>query len=874
MASTDPPAPTFTIVTAVYNVDRYLDDFFESIHAQQHNHRGISIEIVAVDDGSTDESPATLERWQRQHPETVKVVRQENRGQGAARNLGLTLATGEWVTFTDPDDTLAPDYFSQVAACIDDNPDVAMVATARILHEEKEGRRHDGHPLRAMFATDRVLDLNRFPTFFHGSAPAAFFRLDWIREFQLHFDDRIRPNFEDGHFCGIYLLRSPQPVVAFLGSAHYYYRKRADQSSTLQTSRSKPSRYTDVPRYGYLGVLREGARLYGRAPEWAQNFIIYELSWYFQEDSAMASTAGAIGDVGAEFISILREISQELDDDVITGFSVRSFKQVWREALLHGLRGRTWHTPYVIMQRYQRDRRMLRIAYRYTGELPKEEFLDDEVPVTPASTKSWSMGYFGQPVVQERVVWLPIEGTLRVRLDNRGAELRTSTPGPPRMHVQPSSFYAERTPSPPRRTAKFKIGRSGPQTASGKHQISWLRRKLGPKKMALLRKVAANALVRRLFRDLWLVSDRVEDADDNGERLFEYLRTHRRDINAWFVLKKGTPDWDRMRRAGHRRLVPYGTWIWKIMMLDAQHVISSHCDLPVYRPRAVTALGPVRYRFTFLQHGVIKDDISRYLNQKEFDLMVTTTKAEHESIVGDASPYRLSERETKRVGLARFDRLVELASAQSNRPHKLVLIAPTWRDHLNLPLARGAYKREVRPDFAETDYAKNWLGLLAHPRREALAAEGYRIGFLPHPNVQSILPKLNLPSWVEPLSFDGDVQRLFAQCALMVTDYSSTVFNAAVANRPVVYFQFDADEVAQGSHIGRAGYFDYVDDGFGPVTRELDEAASEIERIARGGIDDKYQRRIDETFDLRDGRCCERTVNAIEDLTRTQPTRE
>ena len=53
--------------------------------------------------------------------------------------------------------------------------------------------------------------------------------------------------------------------------------------------------------------------------------------------------------------------------------------------------------------------------------------------------------------------------------------------------------------------------------------------------------------------------DRVHDADDNGERLFEYLRASRPDINAWFVLERGSADWKRLRNAGVRRMVAYGT---------------------------------------------------------------------------------------------------------------------------------------------------------------------------------------------------------------------------------------------------------------------------------------------------------------------------
>lgn len=81
-------------------------------------------------------------------------------------------------------------------------------------------------------------------------------------------------------------------MVGFLKSAHYHYRKRADQSSTMQTSGLQSSRLTDVPRYGYLDALRRGAQVYGgRAPEWLQNMIIYELSYYISPKDAAWSAS-------------------------------------------------------------------------------------------------------------------------------------------------------------------------------------------------------------------------------------------------------------------------------------------------------------------------------------------------------------------------------------------------------------------------------------------------------------------------------------------------------------------------------------------------------------------------------------------------------
>jgi len=138
---------------------------------------------------------------------------------------------------------------------------------------------------------------------------------------------------------------------------------------------------------------------------------------------------------------------------------------------------------------------------------------------------------------------------------------------------------------------------------------------------------------------------------------------------------------------------------------------------------------------------------------------------------------------------------------------------------------------------------------------------------MPHPNLQGVLGRLDLPGHVEPLAFAGtDVQELYARCALMITDYSSVVFNTAYLDRPAVYFQFDRDAPLGGAHVGRQGYFEYGRDGFGPVAATLAEAERAIVAAIQHGPrpTPEYQARIDATFPVRDGQACARVVEAIE----------
>ncbi len=836
-------------MTAAYNVDRYLAEFIDSIEQQTH---GLAdVEVIAVDDGSTDDTLVVLKQWAVRRPDVVTVLSQPNAGQGAARNLGMQHARGEWITMPDPDDILDSSYLERVATFLDAHPEAVMVATNRILRMDTTGAIRNSHPLRRMFrGGNQLVDLDLFPDYFHGSAAAAFVRRDVIDRAGLRFDVRIRPNFEDGHFCARYLLAADSVLVGFLRSARYLYRKRADGSSTLDTGLLKASRFTDVPRYGYLDVLTAGAPDGGYAPEWLQNFVIYELGHYFSADGRISGATAARDDVAAQFIDLLRQIAAKLDPEVIESYGLERFDRVWRDVMLHGLSGQSWSTPYAVVQEYDEDRKQVRVAYRFTGRAPDEQILHRGKPIQPEHGKIITYEFFDHPLLFERVAWLPVEGTLRVVLN--GHPVRLLAEWQPRAKTTVRSGHV-----------KTMLADELDELAKQR------RRKHTPRQKAVLR-LARSWPVRWVFRDAWVLMDRVHDADDNGERLFRYLRDRRGDVNAWFVVERGTPDWERLRRDGFgSRVVAHGGVAWRLLMLNCIEVASSHADVPVHRPPAIVRLREPGWKFSFLQHGVIKDDLSRWLNRKRVDLFVTSTPGEQESIAGDYTHYVYTSKEARMTGLPRFDRLLELGSQVPVEARDLVLVCPTWRSWLMPGLAVGSQRRAVHDDFLDTDYVRQWLALLSDQRlRDAVAARGLRLAFLPHPNIQPALPLLKLPDHVQALTFAGqDVQAMMARAAVMVTDYSSMAFNAAYLDRPVVYFQFDAALVNDGAHVGRAGYFQYERDGFGPVTDTVARAVDEVCRIVteqhcQPAPD--YQVRIADTFPQRDGRCCERTTRAIE----------
>ena len=96
-----------SIISPVYNVESYLDRCIQSILTQSY----YDIELILIDDGSTDGSSVLCDKWV-VNDSRVKVIHKENGGVSSARNVGLMVAHGEYLTFVDPDDFLAPDTYA------------------------------------------------------------------------------------------------------------------------------------------------------------------------------------------------------------------------------------------------------------------------------------------------------------------------------------------------------------------------------------------------------------------------------------------------------------------------------------------------------------------------------------------------------------------------------------------------------------------------------------------------------------------------------------------------------------------------------------------------------------------------------------------
>ncbi|EOL9051475.1 CDP-glycerol glycerophosphotransferase family protein [Cronobacter turicensis] len=814
----------YTVVSAVYNVSAFLDDYFEGFVRQRLNFKK-HIQLILVDDGSTDSSAEIIKRWQKKYPHNITYIYQENAGQSAARNNGLQHVTTDWVTFIDPDDFVDVNYFYNLDSFLyqHQDKDIKMVGCNTIMFYEAKNQYQDAHPLGFKFKKGNLLvPLCSMEKEIQLSASTAFFRTALIVSKDVCFDARVKPNFEDAHFVARYLQGDKTGHAAFLEHSKYYYRKRENGTSTLDTSWTKKERFLNVPEYGYLDILKNYHDKDGTVPVYIQRTVIYEIVWYLKwltnhDERCTFLTA----DEKRCFLNNFREIFAYLDKSTIMNFELAGAWFFQKIAMLSFFKGLQPDAQIVYIEKYDPYKHMVQLRY-FTHTPGLEQITMDGRDVIPAYAKTIRHDFMDETLLLERRLWVALGDAQQIIISVSQLPTRLSLGG--------------------------KQYKDGVHVINIKNYFSGIMPKYEKKSE---------------YHDAWIFIDRDTQADDNAEHLYRYVNNNYPERKIFFALKRESHDWERLQNEGFN-LIDFGSFEHALALGSCSKVISSHANHYV-----TNLLGPKMLagrHFVFLQHGVIKDDLSSWLNTKdEIDCFITSSQAEYYSIVEDLTKYNYSKKDVFLTGLPRHDVLIK----NKNIAEKLIVIMPTWRQNIVGKVLGDGDERAINPLFMESDFALRWKSVLHSPLLAAYANQyGYRVVFFPHFNILPYLDFFDAPDFIEIVTHgSGSIQRLFKRASLMITDYSSVAFDMAVQNKQSIYYQFDAKEFFAG-HVYSKGYFDYRKHGFGPVVETERELFKELNTLLKNNAvpSAKILKRINETFPFRDGFNCERTYQAIASL--------
>lgn len=293
----------FSIIIAFYNTEKYLKETIESVINQDIGFAD-NVQLILVDDGSSDNSKDIALEFSEKYPENIKVLTQENEGVSSARNLGLKHVEGKYINFLDGDDLLSENCLSKVNEFFKDHIEVNLVAIPLVLF----GKENKDHYLNYKFEKTGVIDLTNDYDCILLSSSSSFIRTSSIIN---NFNTDLI-SFEDALFINEILIDKMQYGV--VADATYKYRQRFDGTSATDDAFREKSVFTEKLYKAYLHLIDYSIKKHRKVVDFIQFLIVNDLNWtvkyrYFNDvfDKKEAD----------EFFKALRKVLSYIDDDII-----------------------------------------------------------------------------------------------------------------------------------------------------------------------------------------------------------------------------------------------------------------------------------------------------------------------------------------------------------------------------------------------------------------------------------------------------------------------------------------------------------------------------------------------------------------------------
>ena len=215
-----------SIIIPVYNVEKYLDKCVESIVNQTYQ----NLEILLIDDGSTDHSGEKCDEWTKKD-KRIKVIHKENEGVSSARNRGLREATGEYIGFVDSDDYIEKDMYEIMLKEMKKDTIEFVMCDFYMVTTEDEIQKSDSGEYSIEVMSKKQLIEKFYPA-------ASIWKCLFVREQlkNIKFNENMNIS-EDLKFICDYVLTNCENNSIFIKRKLYYYVRR--ENSITQTKESK-----------------------------------------------------------------------------------------------------------------------------------------------------------------------------------------------------------------------------------------------------------------------------------------------------------------------------------------------------------------------------------------------------------------------------------------------------------------------------------------------------------------------------------------------------------------------------------------------------------------------------------------------------------
>lgn len=892
----------FSVVMAIYNSEDYLENSIDSVINQTIGFEE-NVQLILVNDGSIDNSERICLDYQEKYPDNILVLSQENAGQASARNKGLQHIQGKYVNFLDSDDCLEENAFEEVFDFFEIHYDETDIVSIPIYFFEREKGKHITNG--KFDEGTRVIDLTEEPNNIQLHVNSSFIKNECFKEF--NFPTNVILS-EDVILVNKILLE--KKTLGVLNTTKYYYRKRFDESSTIDEVPSKKEYYNDKLTNYFLYLIDYAKSKEGEVPRFLQYVLAYDLQWVFE-----LSDLSVLDDVEKEeFFKHLREILDYIPSDVI--LNNRYIANPYRRDYFLSFKENDFHAEitednnvllkindYVAdnllnhkiwFDIIEFDNGFLNISGLFNSlydiknisiEAIREKEngeIDSFIGKYARYTSRRDIKYFDEifqfrnnfdmkiPITENETSKIMFRINYHKDGDNSNFEEDNVVSNYLNLDFQPHAKFSKIS------NYTFKDSNIIYFDNNVFNLIPYSYKNLIKKEYHALKNIFRTkehgykyAMFLRLAylisypifkiinmnKEIYLFEDRVNEADDNAMHLFKYAVNIDDNVKKYFVLSKDSSQYKELSKIG--KVLNHGSFRHKLMIFHTDKILSSHPYESFLNPfyglvdddRDLYA-GLISYKIYFIQHGVTLGNISNWLSKydKNLSLISVVSEREYDSFLEEG--YNYDKDIIQILGLPRFDNL-------KNNQNKQILIIPSWRNYL----------RGNRHSFLNSNYYKDLNSLLQNENLLKLIYEyGYNVVFKAHPELnkniegsdEKYIDLLDIPNEII-VSNEDSYQDLFNNSSIMITDYSSVFFDFAYLKKPIIYYQKEDD------YNYAFSYFDIETMGFGEIIKTEEDLISKMDYYLKSNciMEEEYQNRVDDFFKFKDQNNCKRVYDWI-----------
>ena len=863
-----------SVIIPIYNREKYIEESVNSILTQ--NYDISKIQIILIDDGSTDNSKKICEDLKKQHNNII-FIQQKNAGVSEARNTGIKHSDGKYILFLDSDDKLESKSLKLLVDFFNEHYDEIDLVTYPMKIYENEKAKPKRH-YRYKFYKDGtgVYDLTENPYLGQSTINVMIKNL---KVENIYFDKKMDYS-EDEAFNTHVLMRKKK--IGFCQEATYIYRKNV---GSITKNKSNPYyTFESLTQYNE-NLIHDFKDENNKIPKYIQAIILNNFRWRIKTDEIFPYHYDE-----EEFeiaISRIKNILNYVENGTILNMPNMP---IYHKFFIFKLKGLDLKACYgnhiftimsndeVLYSKETIEIAFMRFKINNSKNITilgcvksplceiikpqiffKYKNMSDEIIEKELQLEESGQSYYQSDIktnkfykfehqfnleeVQEFEFYALVNnGNTKLNAEYHFSERVVFHEGFKRFTILTENkkyFIKYRTDK-----NNFIIKKATKADIKNINKQNKIRyEKINPR-INIYR--MAESMV-KINHDIWLYYD-APNLYDNGYYQFLHDIKKKDGIKRFYVYdgnKKNLKT--KFSKKEQKSLIKFGTLKHKIYFLKSKKIITSDSILSLYCPfkKSIKWYRDIlNYELIYLQHGVLYANLLRMYGKEftEIDKIVISSEFERKNLIEN---YKYDDKDLIKTGMPRFDINGEIPNKKMQE--KRIIYAPSWRKYLVGELVN----RRRQPNYEEmkkSSFYQSNVSILTSTRlKKILEENNITIEFKLHPNFNCYREMFSEYTSKNIVLSDSEVSPNIYD--MLITDFSSFQFDFIKYNVPIVYFIPDLKEFKAGLHTYRKLDLQ-LEDAFGDVVYSADDLINKIEFYIKNKFipEDKYKNKMENFF--------------------------